>query len=135
MDYMKMAVQLAKKAASLDEIPIGAIVVKNNVVVAKGHNNRHSKNDVLGHAEIVAIGKAQRKLKTWHLNDCEMYVTMKPCTLCERVIKESRISKVFYLVQKQESKREYNKTIIEKMKGYNSRDYKEVLSKFFVNKR
>ena len=91
--------KLSTKAFLLDEIPVGAVVVKNNKIVGKGYNNRQSKRVVTGHAEIMAINNAAKKLGDWRLDDCILYVTLKPCNMCEEVIKNSRIKKVFYLLE------------------------------------
>ena len=92
--YMKLALKEAKKAFIKGEIPIGAIIVKNNEVISKGYNLKESKNNVIKHAEIVAIEKACAKLKNWRLNDCILYVTMFPCPMCASAINQARISKV-----------------------------------------
>ena len=91
--------KLSTKAFLLDEIPVGAVVVKDNKIVGKGYNNRQSKRLVTGHAEIMAINNAAKKLGDWRLDDCVLYVTLKPCKMCEEVIKNSRIKKVYYLVE------------------------------------
>ena len=135
MKYMDIAIKLAEKAYEMDEIPVGAVIVKDNKIVSKGYNNRHSKNNVLGHAEVIAILKAQKKLNSWRLTECEMYVTLKPCELCEKIIKEARISKVYYLVDKPLNKKGYNKTEIEKISDYDDNEYLKKLSTFFSNKR
>ena len=135
MEYMSVAISLAKKAAKKDETPVGAVIVKEGIIIAKGYNNRHSKNNILGHAEIITLMKAEKKLKSWRLQNCEMYVTLKPCELCEKVIKAARISKVYYLLDKQINKKEYNRTKIEKLFEYDTMEYREILSNFFINKR
>ena len=91
--------KLSTRAFLLDEIPVGAIVVKDNQIVGKGYNNRQSKRLVTGHAEIMAINNAAKKLGDWRLDDCVLYVTLKPCRMCEEVIKNSRIKKVYYLLE------------------------------------
>ncbi len=133
INYMDEALKQAKKAYKKDEIPVGCVIVKDNKIIAKGHNNRENKHNVLGHAEINALLKAQKKLKTWKLNNCDLYVTLKPCSMCETIIKQARIKNVYYLVEKLEFKKEYYKTNIEKL-NYTS-NYKEILGSFFANKR
>ena len=91
--------KLSTKAFLLDEIPVGAVVVKDNKIVGKGYNNRQSKRLVTGHAEIMAINNASKKLGDWRLDDCDLYVTLKPCKMCEEVIKNSRIKKIYYLLE------------------------------------
>ena len=136
--YIKEAISQAQKAYRRKEIPVGAVVVKDNKIIAKAYNKRQSKNNVLGHAEIIALLKAGRKLKDWRLFECELYVTLKPCELCEKVIKESRISKVYYLIEKQQDKKPYSGTTFVKITDIESDEiekYVEKLTSFFENKR
>ena len=93
--YMKLALKEAKKAYDKKEIPVGAVIVKDDKVIAKAHNLKELKNDTTKHAEIIAIQKASKKLKSWRLIDCEMYVTLEPCTMCAGAIIHSRIKKVY----------------------------------------
>lgn len=94
--YMRMALLEAKKALKLNEVPIGAIIVKDDIVIARGHNLRESKQNSLLHAEIIAINKACKKLNNFRLEDCELYVTVEPCLMCAGAIVLSRIKKVYY---------------------------------------
>ncbi len=94
--FMKIALKEAKKAREIDEVPIGAVIVKDNKVIAKGHNLRESKKDPLGHAELVAIKKASKKIGDWQLVDCTLYVTLEPCIMCGGAIIQSRIKTVVY---------------------------------------
>lgn len=93
--YMKEALKEAKKAAKLEEIPVGAVIIKNGKIIARGYNKKESKNDATMHAEIIAIKKASRKIENWRLIDCEMYVTVEPCVMCAGAIISSRIKKVY----------------------------------------
>lgn len=93
--YMKEALKEAKKAYKKLEIPVGAIIVKNGKIIARGYNQKESKFDTTKHAEIIAIQKASKKLKSWRLIDCQMYVTLEPCTMCAGAIVNSRIQKVY----------------------------------------
>ena len=95
--FMMLAINEARKAYKRKEIPVGAVIVKNNKVVAKSFNKKERFKCSLGHAEIGAIKKACGKLKNWRLNDCVMYVTLYPCPMCASAIKQSRIAKVVYL--------------------------------------
>ena len=97
--YMQIAYNEAIKAYKKNEIPVGAVIVKNNKVIAKSHNNRQYKYNVLGHAEINAILKSEKKLKDWRLDGCTMFVTLAPCKMCQLIINESRIDKVYYLLE------------------------------------
>lgn len=93
--FMKEALKEAKKAYDKEEIPVGAIIVKNNKIIARAYNKKEEKMDTTKHAEILAIQKASKKLKSWRLTDCDMYVTLEPCSMCAGALIQSRIRKVF----------------------------------------
>lgn len=93
--YMKEALKEAKKAYKKDEVPVGAIIVKDGKVIARAHNIKETKKDTTKHAEIVAIQKASKKLESWRLHGCEMYVTLEPCPMCTGAIINSRIDKIY----------------------------------------
>lgn len=93
--FMKEALKEAKKAYNKEEIPVGVVIVKNNKIIARAHNLTESKKIATGHAEILAINKANKKLESWRLNDCEMYITLEPCTMCIGAIILSRIKKIY----------------------------------------
>lgn len=93
--FMKKALEEALKAKKMGEVPVGAIIVKNNKIVGKGFNTKEETSDATNHAEIIAIKNASRLLKSWRLIDCEMYVTLEPCPMCAGAIINSRISKIF----------------------------------------
>lgn len=93
--YMKQAIKEAEKAYSKLEVPVGAVIVKDGKIIARAHNQKETKTDTTKHAEILAIQKASKKLKSWRLIDCEMYVTLEPCTMCAGAIIHSRIKKVY----------------------------------------
>ena len=92
--YMKLALKEARKAYKHNEVPVGAIIVSNDKIIAKGNNQRENSGDVTKHAELIAIRKASKKKKDWRLNDCTMYVTLFPCPMCASAIVQSRISKL-----------------------------------------
>lgn len=94
--YMKLAIKEAIKARNIDEVPIGAIIVKDDKVIAKAHNLREKKQQSTAHAEIIAIEKACKKLGTWRLEDCTLYVTLEPCAMCTGATILSRIKHVVY---------------------------------------
>ena len=94
--YMKEAIKEAKKAEKKDEVPIGAVIVYQDKIIARGHNLREKKQLSLAHAEVEAIQKACKKLGTWRLENCELYVTLEPCPMCAGAILQSRIEKVIY---------------------------------------
>lgn len=93
--YMKEALKQAKKAYKKEEIPVGAIIVKDNKIIARAYNEKEYKLDTTKHAEILAIQKASKKLNSWRLKDCEMYVTLEPCSMCAGALIQSRIRKVY----------------------------------------
>ena len=93
---MEEAILLAKKALSKNEVPIGAVIVKDDRIVSCGFNKREKSKNALHHAEIIAIDKACKKLKDWRLEDCSLYVTLEPCPMCAGAIANARIKKVFY---------------------------------------
>ena len=94
--FMNIAYKEALKAFNKNEIPVGAVIVRNNEIVSKGHNLRDSKQVITKHAEIIAIEKANIKLNNWRLLDCVLYTTLEPCPMCKEVIKATKISKVVY---------------------------------------
>ena len=94
--YMKAALAEAKKAYLIDEVPVGAVIVYNDKIIARGHNTRETKQSVLGHAEINAIKKASKKIGSWRLEDCDMYVTLEPCSMCSGAIIQSRIKNLYF---------------------------------------
>ena len=93
--FMEEALKEAFKAYKKEEVPVGAIIVKDGKIIARAHNLKESKNDTTNHAEILAIQKASKKLNSWRLIDCEMYVTLEPCSMCAGAIINSRISKLY----------------------------------------
>lgn len=92
--YMKEAIRQAKKAAVLNEVPIGCVIVKDDVIISRGYNRRNTDHSTLSHAEISAIRKASRKLNDWRLEDCTLYVTLEPCQMCAGAIVQARIKRV-----------------------------------------
>ena len=93
--YMKEALKEAKKAYNKKEVPVGAVIVKDGKIIARAHNLKETKLDTTKHAEILAIQKASKKLKAWRLKDCEMYITLEPCSMCAGAIISSRIKKIY----------------------------------------
>jgi len=94
-NFMKIALDEAKKAAGIDEVPVGAVIVKNGIIISQAFNTRESSKDATSHAEITAIKKACEALEAWRLIDCEMYVTLEPCLMCSGAILQSRIEKLY----------------------------------------
>ena len=93
--FMKEALKEAEKAYNKLEVPVGAVIVKDGKIIARAYNQKESKTDTTKHAEILAIQKASKKLKSWRLIDCEMYVTLEPCSMCAGAMINSRIKKVY----------------------------------------
>ena len=93
---MRQAIKEAYKAWDIDEVPIGCVIVKDDKVIARGHNIRETKKSPIGHAEIVAINKASKKLNNWRLEDCDIYITVEPCIMCSGAIIQSRIRHVYF---------------------------------------
>ena len=94
--FMKLAIKEAIKASEIDEVPIGAVIVKDNKVIARGFNHRENKLLVTSHAEIEAINKANKKLGNWRLVDCDIYVTIEPCLMCMGAIYQSHIKNLYF---------------------------------------
>ncbi len=97
--YMQLAIKEAEKASKKENIPVGAIIVKDNKIISKAYNKKNKSNIAIDHAEIIAIKKACRKINSWYLDKCEMYVTLEPCEMCYGAIKESRIKTIYYLLE------------------------------------
>ena len=93
--FMKEALKEAQKAYNKLEVPVGAVIVKDGKIIARGYNQKETKTDTTKHAEIIAIQKASQKLKAWRLLDCEMYVTLEPCSMCAGALIQSRIKKIY----------------------------------------
>lgn len=95
-EFMKIAYNEAKKSATLNEVPVGAVVIKNNIVVSTAHNLRETKNNALAHAELIAIDLACKAIASWRLLNCSIYVTMEPCLMCMGAILNARLSRLIF---------------------------------------
>lgn len=136
LEYFEYTLKLANNSLVTDDIPVGAIIVKNNEIIGEGWNTREKDNFILGHAEINAIKMASNYLNSWNLSDCELYVTLKPCSMCLEAIKQSRIKNVYYLLEKPSNKREFSKTLINCINIDPLRiNYERKLSDFFKKLR
>ena len=93
--YMKQALKEAEKAYKKLEVPVGAVIVKDGKIIARAHNQKETRTDTTKHAEILAIQKASKKLESWRLIDCEMYVTLEPCSMCAGAMINSRIKSIY----------------------------------------
>ena len=123
-----------RKCLKKDEVPVACVLVKDGRVIAYDHNKKEEKKDPLAHAEILCIQKASKKLKTWNLGDCELYVTLEPCEMCKAVIDEARIKKVYYF-NKSHKKRNNNVEYIEITAGSINKVFETEIKNFFKNKR
>lgn len=94
--YMDLAYKEALKAYDKKEIPVGCVIVKDDVVIAKAHNLREIKNMVSAHAEMLAISKANKKLNSWRLDGCDIYITLEPCPMCYSAIIQARINNLYF---------------------------------------
>ncbi|MCM3398042.1 tRNA adenosine(34) deaminase TadA [Oceanobacillus profundus] len=94
--FMEAAIEEAQKALTLNEVPIGAVIVYNDEIIARGYNLRESSQTTLSHAELIAIQEANEKIGSWRLEDCTLYVTLEPCPMCAGAIVQSRIKRVVY---------------------------------------
>ena len=94
--YMEKALVLARKAFELGEVPVGAVIVRDGEIVGEGYNLREREGSVIAHAEVIAIEQACKRLGTWRLSGCTLYVTMEPCPMCAGALVNSRIDRVVY---------------------------------------
>ncbi len=144
IDFMLIAIKEANKAKDKGEVPVGAVIVKDNKVIATGRNKREKKHSAIAHAEILAIKKACKKLKSWRLDGCEIYVTLEPCPMCAGAIANARIDKIIYAAPDTtsddnlceaicQSTRLNHKVIMEK--GKYERTSRSLLKDFFKDKR
>ena len=100
--------KLVDKAVKKKEVPVAALIVKDGKIIAKAYNKVNKTNNILDHAEIICIRKASKRLNNWRLNDCELCVTLEPCSMCSEIIKKSRIGKVYYILSQNEHETEKN---------------------------
>lgn len=94
--WMRRALSLAQSASEIDEVPVGAIIVRNDQLISEGFNQREKKSSVLSHAELEAIQLANQKLTSWRLTSCTLYITLEPCIMCAGAIYQSRIERVVF---------------------------------------
>lgn len=123
--------KLTDKALQENEVPIAALIIKNGAIIGRGYNKVEQSQDFMNHAEILAIKEAQQNLKSWRLNNCKMYVTLEPCSMCKEIIKKSRIDDIYYLSKQ-------NNEIKDGIVNYeyiNNKYFSDLLTSFFQNKR
>jgi len=143
--FMKEAIKEAKKAYAKLEVPIGAVIVKNGKIIARGHNQKEEKADTTMHAEIIAIKKASKKIEAWRLEECEMYVTLEPCPMCAGAIINARLDKIYIGTMDEkngacgsvtnvleEYKQNYS---VQKEEGIYQKECEEIVKKFFKELR
>lgn len=145
-EFMDCAFDEAVKAFYDDEVPIGAVIVKDNEIIAKSHNSKEFNNCILNHAELNVIEIASKKLNNWRLDGCDIYITLEPCPMCASAIKQARISNVYSALANSDVKNmeiinlifNSSDSLNNSVNFYNNLDplkSKELLKKFFENKR
>ena len=138
--YMLEALKEAEKSYKKGDVPVGAIIVCNNKIIARAHNLKEKNKNAIEHAEILVINIACKKLKRWRLNDCELYVTMEPCMMCTGAIIQSRIKKVYYAIKNYDfgtlsnvaNNKKYDISVVE---GAMANESLKLLQDFFKQKR
>ncbi len=142
--YIDIALEEARIAYNLNEVPVGAVIVNNNEIIAKAHNLKRSTNNVMNHAEIISIIEASNYVSDWRLNDCEMFITLEPCPMCAGAIVGSRIKKIYIGCESNiKSNKEIIKSILQNSESdhyvdieyLNNKDCSKILTEFFSNKR
>ena len=142
--FINVALDEAKIAYNLNEVPVGAVIIRNNKIIAKSHNLKRSTNNVMNHAEIISIIEASNYMGDWRLNDCEMYVTLEPCPMCAGAILNSRIKKLYIGCESNiKSNKDIIKSILQNFESdhfveieyLNNKECSEILTEFFSNKR
>lgn len=138
-NIINIIIKEAKKAYKKGDIPVGCAIVKNKKIIAKAYNLKENKGIATYHAEILAINKACKKLKTWHLDDCTLYTTMEPCVMCSGAIIQSRIKKIVYILDNStfgniKNNNYFNNNKYEIIK-INNEEALKMMQTFFKNKR
>ena len=130
--YMNIAIKEAKKAYKYEEVPVGAVIIKDNKVIAKAFNKKEKTKNVIKHAEIIAISRACKKTQNWRLENCEIYVTMEPCMMCSGAIEQSRIKKIVYGVKNENYGFTNQLKNIEIISQVCEKECRELVQSFFV---
>lgn len=130
-EYFEKLIKYAEKCKNTSDVPVAAFIVRNGKIISKGRNLRNKKYRTINHAEIMAITKANKKMKSCFLYDCDLYVTLRPCEMCQKVINNSRINNVYYILDKPDVKKEYNKTQYIFIENKYTKEYRKKLSDFF----
>lgn len=144
-EFMNIAFNEALKAYKYNEVPIGAVIVKNNKIVSKAYNKKEKNKFVGAHAEILAIEKASKKLNNWRLDDCDIYITLDPCPMCASAIKQARIKNVYSALENTDKKMtsiindifltDNTNASVNFLSNLECEKSKLLLNKFFKNKR
>lgn len=143
--WMKLALLQAYKALLKNEVPVGAVIVRNGKIISRAYNMKETKNVVTKHAELIAIEKASRKIANWRLVDCDIYITLKPCPMCASAIKQARIRHVYYgtssynneesnIVDKIFTNKDSN-CIVNMTGGILEEDCNNIITEFFKSRR
>ena len=145
LKYMDLAFKEAEKAFKQGEVPVGAIIVKNDKIIAKAFNKKEKSHCSINHAEILAIKQASKRLKNWRLEECDIYVTLEPCPMCASAIKQSRIKNVYSAVSNKNPlnndlilkifEKDTTNTSVNFFNDLNIERSETLLQKFFANKR
>ena len=143
--FMLRAIELAKQCAQLDEVPVGAVLVKDGNIIAESGNAKERENNALRHAEMIVLDKGAQALGNWWLEDCELYVTLEPCPMCAGAMINSRIRALYFGAYDEKSGACGSKVNllasglfnhnVEVCGGYMKEDCADMLSEFFRNKR
>lgn len=135
----RILIKLAIKAYKKNEVPMAALILdENGRIISKAYNLRNLKNSTIAHAEILAIIKANKKAKCWKMNHYSLYSLLEPCDMCKSVIFESRISNVYYFLDRLPDKKQYSRTNIRRVGENNIKnqeEYRNLLQDFWKNKR
>lgn len=137
--FIKLLLKLAKKAYKKGDVPVSAIIVKDNKIISRAFNKKEKNKNAIDHAEVIAIKKACKKLKTWHLDDCILYTTMEPCMMCSGAIYQSRIKNIIYFVENEKfgfiiNNNQFNNSKYN-IKKIENDEYLNIVKKFFNSKR
>ena len=140
---MQLATMLAYKAKQKGEVPVGAVIIKNGKVIAKAYNKREHHQIATHHAEILAIQKANKKLKSWRLDDCDLFVTLEPCPMCAGAILNARIKNVYYATADEQSggltKFNLSSSLNHTINAFQMKEFeqenKNIIQSFFKEKR
>ena len=134
--YMMKAVKLALKSYAKNEVPVGAVIVRDNIIIGSGNNQMESTRNPLYHAELIAINNACRRIASWRLIDCTIFVTLEPCIMCAGAILNSRINKIVFGTKNNNcGALRYIKDKIEIIGGIYEQECSNLISSFFKNKR